>query len=125
MIGLLNSNASIVTEEDLARDVKNLFLEGSWDFVRQVMDSYPASEYQSVFDRKQAMIGDLYTNCPTAWILKASAKKYRGTWKMQFNAANQSQGASGAYLYDTSFDRKSVHSQLHHLLTCSRPSRIE
>jgi carboxylesterase type B len=106
-IGYLYSNASLKTEDELARDIKKLFPTGSDDFVRQVLDSYSAKDYQTTFDRREAMIGDLYTNCPTAWLLKASAKKNKGTWKLQFNTGSQIQGASAEYVYDPGFERKS------------------
>jgi carboxylesterase type B len=105
-IGYLNSNASLKTESELAKDIKKLFPGGSDDFVGQVLDSYPAKDYQTTFDRREAMVGDLYTNCPTAWMLSATAKKNKGTWKLQFNTGSQIQGAGSEFVYDPGFERK-------------------
>jgi len=106
--GYLNSNASIKTEDELRSDLTTLFTNGDDQFVQNVLDVYPSKDYESQFSRREAMIGDLYTNCPSAWMLAAMAKKNRGTWKMQFNAGSAMQAASSEYLYDAGFERKSL-----------------
>lgn len=126
-LGYRNCNKSLTTENDLAWDIKNLFPGGSDDFVRQVLDAYPAKANETVFDRREAMIGDLYTNCPTAWILQASVKKNKGTWKLQFNSTgNQPQGTDVEYVQDPGFARECPYLFLHfNCLIIARTCRIK
>lgn len=67
---------------------------------------YPASDYPNAFYRRQSILGDMYIDCPTKWIMEASIKKKKGAWKVYFDAGSQLHGATAEYLFDPNYERK-------------------
>lgn len=104
--GYFHSNASLKTEPELKEDLKALIPAFTDELVTDILTHYPKADYQDVFYRREAIMGDMFINCPTKWILAATVKKKKGAYKLLFQAGTELHGASAEYVFDPNVDRK-------------------
>jgi hypothetical protein len=91
----------------LISDLQSLIPAATEPFIAEVLQLYPAEDYEDIFDRRQTILGDMYVNCPSAWIAQASFNR-TGNWKLIFHAGTELHGATAEYLFDPNYESKST-----------------
>jgi hypothetical protein len=104
--GYFFSNASLRNEVELVADLQILIPGATKDFLSKILNLYPQSDYQNVFYQRQSILGDMFINCPSKWIMDTAVQKHEGAWKLYFGAGSQLHGATAEFLFDPNYERK-------------------
>jgi hypothetical protein len=93
-------------EVDLTADLQTLIPGATNDFLSTILKLYPQSDYQNVFYQRQSILGDMFVNCPSKWIMDSAVQKHERAWKLYFGAGSQLHGATAEFLFDPNYERK-------------------
>jgi hypothetical protein len=118
--GYIFSNASIKSETELIDDLRNLIRGATDTFIQEILKRYPANEYDSTFYRRQTILGDMFVDCPTSWMMAANIKKKKGAWKLFFDTGSQLHGSTAEFLFDPNYESKSSIVRVNYILTKSK-----
>ncbi|KAL5318370.1 hypothetical protein ACEPPN_013430 [Leptodophora sp. 'Broadleaf-Isolate-01'] len=125
--GLLFSNFSMSTDEDLISDLSVLWPQAPESLILDAMALYSGSEYDATnlkkqpiilafekaggpfnlsdaYSRRQSIFGDAIVNCPSNSIMTAVSRAGLRAYKMVFNAGSQVHGATVPYLFSETIE---------------------
>jgi len=106
--GFAFTNQSLNTSAEVAADLAQLWPNAGKTFFERLFQLYPASNFNSSVFQRQQIFGDAFISCPTYYMSTAASDYDLPVWKLNFDAGSELHGATQAFVYSTSINRKFI-----------------
>lgn len=78
--------------------MQQVFPNAKPSFFNRIYELYPTSAYNTTFDHRVAIFGDVYVCCPTYWLAAAMTDWGLPVYKLLFYAGSTIHGATSPYV---------------------------